>query len=127
MNSRRQLLTGLLLAIATAPASADEIPTIAITLSNFAFAPDQIRLRAHAPVRLRLVNAASGGHNFSAPDFFASCTYPGGAAPPNGKIELPAGTSVDLVLVPGTAGSYKLECTHFLHSLFGMTGRIIVE
>ena len=126
MNSRRQITAWLLVGFALAQASADDIPTIVIRLSNFAFAPDQIRLRSHAPVRLRLVNEASGGHNFSAPEFFAASTFPGGTAPPDGKIEVPAGSSIDLVVIPGTAGVYKVECKHFLHSLFGMTGRIIV-
>jgi uncharacterized cupredoxin-like copper-binding protein len=127
MNSRRQLLASLALAIAIAPASADEIPTIAIRLSSFAFTPDQIRLRRGAPVRLQLVNESSGGHNFSAPEFFAASTFPAGTAPPDGKIDVPAGKTIDIVVVPGTAGTYKLECTHFLHATFGMTGRIIVE
>ena len=127
MNSRRQLMAWMLMGVMAAPASADDIPTTVIKLSNFAFAPDQIHLRSHVPVRLRLVNEASGGHDFSAPDFFAASTFPAGTAPPNGKVDVPAGTSIDLVVVPGTPGTYKLECTHFLHSVFGMTGRIIVE
>ena len=127
MNSRRQLLASLFLAIAIAPASADEIPALTIHLSSFAFSPDQIRLRRGVPVRLQLVNDSSGGHNFSAPEFFAASTYPGGTAPPGGKIDVPAGHTIDLVVVPGNAGTYRLECTHFLHATFGMTGRIIVE
>jgi len=123
--NRRQLLAALFVAVA--PASADEVPTLTIHLSSFAFTPDQVRLRRGVPVRLQLVNDSSGGHNFSAPDFFAASTFPGGTAPPDGRIDVPAGKTIDIVVVPGTPGSYKLECTHFLHATFGMTGRIIVE
>lgn len=125
--NRRHLLASLFLAVAIVPASADEVPTITIHLSSFAFTPDQIRLRRGVPVRLQLVNDSSGGHNFSAPEFFAASTFPGGTAPPDGKIDVPAGKTIDIVVVADRPGSYKLECTHFLHATFGMTGTIVVQ
>ena len=121
------MLACLLLGTAIPPASADEIPTILVRLSSFAFTPDQIRLRADVPVRLELVNESSGGHNFSAPEFFASSKFPGGTPPSDGKIDLPAGGRIALIVIPGRPGSYKFECTHFLHAVFGMTGHIVVE
>ena len=33
---------------------------------------------------------------------------------------------MDITLTPRAPGTYKVECTHFLHSLFGMTGTIVV-
>ncbi len=33
---------------------------------------------------------------------------------------------MDIVLTPRAPGTYKVECTHFLHSLFGMTATIVV-
>jgi uncharacterized cupredoxin-like copper-binding protein len=33
---------------------------------------------------------------------------------------------VELLLTPVVPGTYRLACTHFLHSLFGMTGTIEV-
>ena len=125
--NRRHLLASLFLAVAIVPASADEVPTITIHLSSFAFTPDQIRLRRGVAVRLQLVNDSSGGHNFSAPEFFAASTFPGGTAPPDGKIDVPAGKTIDIVVVADRPGSYKLECTHFLHATFGMTGTIVVQ
>ena len=101
--------------------------TIAIRLSNFAFTPEHLRLRIGVPVRLRFVNESSGGHNFSAPTFFAASAFaPGSTPPPDGKVEVTAGATVELTLTPRMPGTYKLECTHFLHSLFGMTGTIVV-
>src|SRR4029077_13658978 len=40
--------------------------TVTVQLSSFAFEPEQIRLKAGVPIRLRLDNASDGGHNFSA-------------------------------------------------------------
>jgi uncharacterized cupredoxin-like copper-binding protein len=95
-------------------------------LSSFAFAPHQVQLHSGVPVTLHLVNDGSGGHNFSAPAFFAASAYPSGTPPQNGKVEIAARESVDITVVPGAAGTYRVECTHFLHSLFGMTGSITV-
>jgi plastocyanin len=96
-------------------------------LSSFSFDPDQIRLRAGTPVRLQLVNESSGGHNFSAPEFFAASRFPAGSAPPAGVVEVPARGSAEITAVPVTPGTYRVECTHFLHALFGMRGRIVVD
>jgi plastocyanin len=99
---------------------------ITVRLSSFAFNPDQLRLRVDVPVRLHLENQSSGGHNFSAPAFFAAGIYPTGSPPQNGKVEVAGKSSVDITLTPRAPGTYKVECTHFLHSLFGMTGTIVV-
>ena len=101
--------------------------TVSVRMTDFAFTPDRLVLQAGAPVRLHLVNSGSGTHDFSAPEFFASAAYPaGGRAPDGGKITLAKDETTDLVFVPTTPGSYALECTRFLHALFGMTGKIDV-
>ena len=100
--------------------------TIAVRLSSFAFNPDPLRLRVGVPVRLHLENASGGSHNFSAPAFFAASLFPIGSPAQNGKVEVAGKSSVDITLTPRAPGTYKVECTHFLHSLFGMTGTIIV-
>jgi plastocyanin len=102
------------------------ITPITIRLSNFALSPDEIRIRAGVPVRLQLVNESSGGHNFSAPGFFAASKFATGSAPPGGVVDVPAKGSTEIVVVPETPGTYRVECMHFMHALFGMTGRIIV-
>ena len=43
-----------------------------------------------------------------------------------GTIEVRPRQSVSVRLVPAR-GSYRLRCTHSLHSAFGMRGRIVVE
>ncbi|HEY7579155.1 MAG TPA: cupredoxin domain-containing protein [Acetobacteraceae bacterium] len=130
----RRLLLCLAAATALMPASIraqgvrdSRAATLTVRLSSFAIEPELIRLRAGVPVDLQLVNESAGGHNFSAPGFFAASRFPNGAAPAAGVVEVPAGSRVEIVAVPVTPGTYRVECTHFLHALFGMTGRIIVE
>src|SRR5664279_4992350 len=98
---------------------------ITVRLSNFAFDPDHLRLKTGVPVRLRLVNESGGGHDFSSPAFFAASSFlPGSSAPPNGEVAVGSHQTVEIALVPRTPGSYRVECTHFLHSLFGMHGAV---
>ena len=100
---------------------------IVVHLSNFAFTPDHLLLHSGTAVTLRIVNDSSGSHNFSAPALFAASAFPGGSSPANGKVELDSKQSQDIVFVPRVPGTYKIECGHFLHSLFGMTGIIVVD
>jgi uncharacterized cupredoxin-like copper-binding protein len=102
----------------TTPAS----ETITVRLSNFDFNPEHLRLKAGVPVRLHLANESGRGHDFSSPAFAASGFPPGMAAPPEGTVPFGSHQTV----VPCTPGVYHLECTHFLHSLFGMHGTIEV-
>jgi len=63
--------------------------------------------------------------DFTAPEFFASSRIIAGAAP-GGKIGMPGRATRSITLVP-RAGTYRLHCSHFLHSSFGMTGTIVVR
>jgi uncharacterized cupredoxin-like copper-binding protein len=102
--------------------------TITVELSSFAFNPEQIRLPTGVPIRLRLVNESDGGHNFSAPTFFAaSSLLPGSSIPSNGAVEVGPNQTVEIALVPSAPATYPLECTHFLHSAFGMHGTVEVK
>ncbi|MEA3041637.1 MAG: hypothetical protein QOC65_1126 [Sphingomonadales bacterium] len=122
----------LLLAAAAAavPASAQapQAATVTVRLTSFDFTPSTIRLHAGQPVVLHLVNVASGGHDFAAPAFFAAAQLDPGSAGRvrRGAVDVRGRSSVDIRLVPA-AGRYRLRCTHFLHSTFGMTGEIVVE
>jgi plastocyanin len=101
--------------------------TIVVRMSNFTFTPQRLRLRSGSVVVLRLVNDSSGGHDLSAPELFAASAFPGGVAPAGGKVEVASRQTRDVVFVPGAPGNYTFECTHFLHSLFGMAGSVVVE
>lgn len=121
-------------AAALSPAMAATAPDwahaqrIAIALSDFKFTPKTLSLRHGQAYRLHLTNTGSGGHNFSAPAFFRAATIApeDTAAIVKGGVDLKKGESREIRLIP-TAGRYKLKCTHFLHSGFGMKGQIVVE
>lgn len=112
----------------TAPSDWADARPVEIVLSNFAFTPETLRLQHGRAYRLHFVNQGSGGHNFASPDFFSQARIDpaDAAAVRNGKIELKKGEARDVRLIPAQ-GSYKVKCTHFLHTGFGMKGRIIVE
>lgn len=116
----------LLLGVATA--SQAQPAGLTVQLANFSFTPNSIQLRAGVPTTLHLQNASHGGHNFSAPEFFAAARIdPKSAAfVRGGAVEVPGGGAVNVTLVPA-AGNYRLKCTHTLHSTFGMKGTIFVR
>ena len=96
-----------------------------IQLYSFGFTPKAIHLAAGRPVTINFVNTAGGGHNFSAPSFFAAASVTSGSAP-GGVVELGAHQSRAITLTP-RAGSYKFRCTHTFHKQFGMSGQIVVD
>lgn len=115
-----------LLIFSPASLSAQEASrAVEVRLSNFDFSPSAITLTAGRPVVLHLVNEGGGGHNFSAPQFFAAAADVSGPVR-RGAVEVPGHQSVDIRLTPAR-GSYRLRCTHTLHSTFGMNGTITVE
>ncbi len=127
------LLASLTLALAAtagsaqAPTDYSRAASVEIVLTSFSFTPETLRLRAGVPVRLT-VRDAIGGHNFAARKFFAAAriTPEDAGKVQGGKIELQGGEAVTIRLVPAK-GTYKLTCTHFLHTSFGMKGSIVVD
>lgn len=120
------------LAALLAPASAALAQTdnlINISLTNYAFTPNAITLKAGTTYHLHFINSGSKDHNFSAPEFFAaSAVAPEDEAKvKKGLVGLESGQSVDVTLTPGRAGTYPVECTHFMHKMMGMHGNITVE
>lgn len=114
-----------LLLAAASPAVASPYATQRVDLSNFKFIPRQIELAANRPVTLVVSNRSGSGHDFNAPEFFAGSRIIAGAAP-GGKIAMPGRSTRSITLVP-RAGTYRLHCSRFLHSSFGMTGAIVVR
>lgn len=120
------------LILAASPGSAQapdysRATAVEVVLKSFSFTPELLHLHAGVPVRLT-IRDEKGGHNFAAPAFFkAARIAPEDAGKVrSGKIELEGGDVVTIRLVPA-AGSYKLTCTHFLHTSFGMKGSIVVD
>ena len=117
----------LLPLLLAAPAAALAQPhTVDVRLSNFDFTPKTIHLRAGEPVVLRLTNSSNGGHNFSAPQFFAAARLAPGQSVARGAVEVASHQTVSVELTPAR-GSYRLRCTHRLHTAFGMKGQIVVD
>jgi plastocyanin len=108
-----------------APASADVVPTVTIALDSFKFTPSPIRLAAGQRVRMVFVNQSSSGHDFTARDFFKSAQILDGTAP-EGEVELDGHQTAAVELIPAR-GSYKVHCSHFGHTLMGMSTEIIVS
>lgn len=106
----------------------ENAPVITVTLSDYDFAPAHIRLDRGEPYRLHLVNKGSGGHDFTAPDFFSAAAIAPSdqALAPQGKVELAKGESREIRLVPLAAGDYPVVCTHFMHATMGMKGKVTI-
>lgn len=102
---------------------------VEIGLSNFKFTPSTITLQHGQPYVLHFANMAKGGHDFSAKAFFdaAAVAPEDRGAVAKGEIELRGGQSADIHLTAPAAGSYEVHCSHFMHSAFGMTGKIVVQ
>lgn len=102
---------------------------LTVELSSFKFTPEKLSLHKGERYRIRFANTSSGGHDFAAPEFFAASTIaPEDQGKVNrGKIGLRGDQSVEVTLTPNKAGTYKVRCTHFMHSSFGMTGSIVVQ
>ena len=122
------LAAGLIACCAASNGAAQAAAEQRIELSSFDFTPHELHLRAGQPTTLVLTNVASGGHDFAAPEFFAAAqVQPSDAGlVVDGEIDVPAMSTRTVHLVPA-AGTYKLTCTHMMHAMFGMRGRIVVE
>ncbi|KHK90460.1 hypothetical protein LK12_16970 [Novosphingobium malaysiense] len=101
---------------------------VEVELSNFDFTPSTIRLDADKAYALHIVNTASGGHDFTAPEFFAASRVAPEdvASVRDGQVELGGGQTATIHLVP-SAGTFSLICTHTGHALLGMKGTIVVS
>jgi uncharacterized cupredoxin-like copper-binding protein len=111
--------------------AAPQAPTVVnIQLANFSFTPKSIILDHGHSYVLRLANVADGGHDFTAPEFFAASaiTADDRRLIEDGEVEVPPGQVREIHLTtPGAAGKYHLKCSHSFHKMFGMSGSIIVR
>ena len=132
---RRAIIPFLVSALFIAAPGATQTPDwgqakpITIELSSFKFTPASEVLQRGTVYRLHLVNISSSGHDFVAKAFFTGSTIApeDRAKISNGGVDVAGGESVDVRLIPNLAGSFKVHCSHFLHSSFGMTGTITVQ
>jgi len=120
-------LAALLAPVNAALAQTDNL--INISLTNYAFTPNAITLKMGTTYHLHFINSGSKDHNFSAPQFFAASQIApeDQAKVKKGLVELESGQSVDVAVTPGQAGTFAVECKHFMHEMMGMHASITVE
>ena len=128
MTTTRTILTALIVTLLTAGAQAQTAEQRNISLTDYAFTPAEISLKAGTAYHLHFTNAGSKEHDFTAPEFFAAAQIAPDdqAKVKKGKITLDKGQEIDVTVTPA-AGIYKVTCTHFMHSMMGMHGTIAVE
>lgn len=102
---------------------------VSIEMSSFRYRPNAIRLHHGTAYRLHLANASSGGHDFAAKEFFANSIIAPQDADKirDGGIDVAGEEATDVSLTPMKPGTYKVHCSHFMHSTFGMTASVIVD
>jgi len=126
---RCPLAAAALTLLSVSPVEAQKPAVVEVQLANYKFTPKTIMLQHGQSYLLRLTNAAGGGHDFTAPKFFAAAAV----APEDrrfvadGEVEVPPGQSREIRLTAPAAGSYDLKCSHSFHKLFGMSGKIVVR
>ncbi len=104
-------------------AEAGYIKVIEVTLGDYRYMPANIQLMVDQPVVLRLVNVDSfTPHNFTLKDASDGLDV---------NVDIPAGDSVDVSLMPLVAGSHTFYCKNkFLftdsHRERGMQGTLTV-
>jgi uncharacterized cupredoxin-like copper-binding protein len=111
----------------------DAKQTVTIDLSEFAFTPKEVALTAGQPYVLKVSNVGDVKHEFTAGDFFNSVAFRKAedasaefkAWAPR-EVEVFAGQSIELYLIPTKAGTYELVCEIEGHFEAGMFGTITV-
>jgi plastocyanin len=131
MPSALRIAAALTLTSAFAgPALAQPSATvISVQLSEYKFSPREIDLKAGEPYVLHLNNSGGKGHDLSAKAFFSTVSLAPGATAKvrDGKVDLDEGETADIAFVPHTPGTYEMHCGHFMHSMLGMQGKIVVR
>ena len=111
--------------------SAQAQTAIAVSMTNYAFTPGMLMLKAGQTYRIHFSNDANKSHDFCGPGLLPVVDRrAGGQGQARGRtseVELEGGQAVDITLTPNRAGTYALSCTHFMHSMLGMNGKIVVQ
>jgi uncharacterized cupredoxin-like copper-binding protein len=131
MNNPGRTLALLIIAFLAAAggAAAQTAEPTNVSLTDYAFTPATLELKAGVLYYLHLTNGGSRDHSFSAPEFFAASQLApeDQAKVKKGAVAVDSGQAVDIAVTPGRAGTYALTCTHFMHNSLGMHGTITVQ
>lgn len=122
-------LTGLAAAVLLSTGAYAQT-AITVSMTNYAFTPSTLTLKAGETYRIHFSNDAGKGHDFTAREFFQSSTIvtaDKSKLEDGEEVELDGGQSADITLTPNHPGTYPVRCAHFMHSMLGMTGKIVVQ
>jgi len=110
-------------------AMAQSLTPISVSMTNYAFTPTSLILKAGTAYQMHFINDGTKDHNFSAPGFFAASHIAADdqAKVTKGLVALERGQTVDIIVTPDQPGTFAVECTHFMHSMMGMHGSIVVQ
>lgn len=125
----KRTLAGFAVALLYA-AGAQAESAVTVSMTNYAFTPGTLNLKAGETYRIHFSNDSNKSHDFTAREFFQSSTIaPGDKAKleDGEEVELEGGQAIDITLTPNRAGIYAASCTHFMHSMLGMTGMVVVH
>ncbi len=111
----------------------DKKQELTIDLSEYAFTPKDTILKMGQPYEIKVVNTGAVKHEFTAGDFFNSIAFRKAEdasgefkAPAPYEVEVFAGKTIELYLIPTKAGTYDLVCEIEGHFEAGMFGTITV-
>ncbi len=111
----------------------DAKQAITIELAEMSFTPKDTALKVGQPYVITVVNKGTEKHEFTAGDFFNSIAFRKAEdasgefkAPAPHEVEVFAGKTIDLYLIPTVAGTYDLVCEIKGHFEKGMFGTITV-
>jgi uncharacterized cupredoxin-like copper-binding protein len=107
--------------------------TVTVELTEMAFSPKDLVLEAGKPYVIKMVNKGKVKHEFTASKFFRSAAIrkvetdsSEVKAPFFTEIEVKAGKTVELFVIPVTTGSFETLCEIEGHREAGMEGTITV-
>jgi len=118
--STRSLWSVLLIVSALCLTACDNTQAVSVTLEDFRFVPDVIRVATGSPLAISLYNAGREAHEFDSPILLYASTPPTGST---GSLLQPGQSRRFMVAPP--AGTYLYICRRKGHA--NMTGTLIVE
>lgn len=103
--------------------------TVTVSMSNYAFTPSTLTLKANQPYKLVFTSTVMKDHDFAAPELFAAGTIaPEDAGKVSkGAVEVDDGSTVAVRFMPTKPGTYNFTCDHFMHAMLGMKGTAVIQ
>ena len=130
-------LAGTLLAAGSLVLGSDGIPAapvdwsgarrVEIRMIEYQIVPDLLRFAHAFPYQLHIINAGKEGHDFTAPDFFASVELrdAGMLDERRSSLFLHPQEAVDIYFVATSKGLFAPRCAD--HDWAGMTATIVID